>query len=635
MSLAACGKKQESPQETDSSVETIVPKDETHGTEPEETKPEHEIVTVKTVGEILDRAYKNLYESEYVTMKTGDSEHEATVVFNNKTGELSSVIKSETDDYIETEEIYIVKNGNKYESYEIYTEDNKDDEDDYFESYKYEGRYYTDIDMSFLYSLEPYLILAKETKNVNGVECFMLTIDEALAEDLDIETLEVLVTSDTYQLISIVAEDRLSYSFEFSYDKANIELPEYFDDNLEVEDEEYLNEYNGNFFYQSPLESIGLDVFNIDSNDLNIKIGGKAEFANFVETESDDFEVVLDKLMIISGFTFNDKYVSTGDLIEPGVFAQYKVYYTTDIDSDMAIVITKNTSDTPVAPSECTVVGIIPTHLLNPIKEDAFNLNICDLRKLFGNDYNTMRIKEEDGIVAITWEIDDYFVLCIYDEYVDGVMVLNSDFFNILKTLIFEGDVEENQSELIPSTKKSASEFSVDGKKYKLYDAVIGDFNSIAINEESLDIFKSSKVYMHMNESLTAPMAIVAIGSHLDAQVIGYTVCAIENMNNSFKMSNGLSLNNSYDDFVYVLGEPDETTREEDTLKAVWQADDGLYNIDVEFAIDGDKTGNAKTIAVFDFKAYTVDFIFGLAETLFNDSMNALFSKIEENFAAE
>ena len=133
LSLAACGKKQEPPQETDSSVETTVPKDETHGTEPDKTKPEQEIVTAKTVGEILDRAYKNLYESECVTMKTGDSEHEATVVFNNKTGELSSVIKSETDDYIETEEIYIVKHGNKYESYEIYTEDNKDDEDDYYD----------------------------------------------------------------------------------------------------------------------------------------------------------------------------------------------------------------------------------------------------------------------------------------------------------------------------------------------------------------------------------------------------------------------------------------------------------------------------------------------------------------------
>ena len=104
LSLAACGKKQEPPQDTDSSVETTVPNDETQVIGPEETKPEQEIVTVKTVGEILDRAYKNLYESEYVTMKTGDSEYDVTVVFHNKTGELASIIKSETDNYVETEE---------------------------------------------------------------------------------------------------------------------------------------------------------------------------------------------------------------------------------------------------------------------------------------------------------------------------------------------------------------------------------------------------------------------------------------------------------------------------------------------------------------------------------------------------
>lgn len=635
MSLAACGKKQEPPKDTDSSVETTVPNDETHATEPEETKPEQEIVTVKTVGEILDRAYKNLYESEYVTMKTGDSEYDVTVVFHNKTGELASIIKSETDNYVETEEFYIVKNGNKYETYEIYTEDNKGDEEDYYESYKYEGRYNAGLDMSFIYFLEPYLTLAKETKNVNGVECFVLTIDEAFAEDLDVKGSEFLVTSDTYHLISVVIESRLLDSFQLSYENANIELPEYFNYNLEIENEEYPQEYNGNFFYQSTIEVTGLDAFNINVNDLDIKIGEKADFANFVGIESDDYKVVVDKFLFIDGFTFNDDYQPSGELIDPGVYVQYDVDYETDSDSERTTVITKNMSDSPVAQSECVVVGMIPTSLLGSVETDALDLNICDLKKIFGNDYNTMCLKEEDDVVAITWEIDDYFVLSLYDEYVDGVMVLNSDLFNILKTFLFEGDAEESESELIPSTKKSASEFTVDGKKYKLYDAVVGDFKSIQIDEEPIDMFKSSKMYMHMNESLTAPIAIAAVGSHLDAQVVGYTVCAIDDININFKMSNGLSLNNSYDDFVYVLGEPDKISREDDVLTAIWQADDGIYNINVEFDVDGDKTGDVLTIAVFDFKAYTVDFILGLAETIFNDSMNELFGRIEENFAAE
>ena len=205
--------------------------------------------------------------------------------------------------------------------------------------------------------------------------------------------------------------------------------------------------------------------------------------------------------------------------------------------------------------------------------------------------------------------------------------IMHNSLFNTMKALLFQ-PVDEVKEPLTPMSVESAATFIINGKEYKLCSSTNGDFAPHLSETEEKSFMSKSKMYMSLYQSFTSPLALVSVGPDNNDMIFGYSVFAIEDTNNNFKMSNGLSLNNTYDDFVFVFGEPDSTEETDDGIEATWSGNNIMFTVKVVFDED---TGKAHDIMVMDATPYTLDILLDVVNKKFGENLSGLFDAIKPN----
>jgi hypothetical protein len=168
----------------------------------------------------------------------------------------------------------------------------------------------------------------------------------------------------------------------------------------------------------------------------------------------------------------------------------------------------------------------------------------------------------------------------------------------------------------------------INGKEYKLCSSTNGDFAPHLSKTEEKSIMSKSKMYMSLYQSFTSPLALMSVGPNDKDMIFGYNVFAIEDTNNNFKMSNGLSLKNTYDDFVFVFGEPDSTEETDDGVQATWSDNNSMFMLKAVFDED---TGKAHDIMVMDMTPYALDIILDIVNKKLGENLSGLFDAIKPN----
>lgn len=623
LSLSACNNKQ--PTET-TPPDTVITEPETptiDESQPTEEVPESteapELLSNPNVGDIMAIALKHLSEEQYVTGSAVLSDDEKCLFqINTLTGEYYESYVDIGSSAIDTDEYYAVKESDGYISYEIEIEDDLEGNRLDCEAKKYVGYQNTHMDLSFLNWIEAYLTLSAETEIINGVECYMLVTSDNGPELFFVDDITLYVDVTTGKLMSVHIEDYKDTAvIDFNYEEFSIQVPDEIIESAILQNEEYDDEFNG-LVKPSTYSDEDKELYNILVDDIVIKVGEKADFIN---NNNEKFVVESGNPLLLDGLNTNDEITVENGIVPEKVFMTYDVTYQTEEFSYRNSIITSNNTDKPITEDDCVIIGILHSDTISTSK----NIMLSDIKAIYGNQYERFIVDDE---LVLVWAYEDYSILIsVYEEDIDMFAIMHNSLFDTMKALLFQ-PVDEVKEPLKPMPVESAATFIINGKEYKLCSSTNGDFAPHLSETEEKSIMSKSKMYMSLYQSFTSPLALLSVGPNDKDMIFGYSVFAIEDTNNNFKMSNGLSLKNTYDDFVFVFGEPDSTEETDDGVQATWSDNNSMFMLKAVFDED---TGKAHDIMVMDMTPYALDIILDIVNKKLGENLSGLFDAIKPN----
>ena len=623
LSLSACNNKQ--PTET-TPPDTVITEPETptiDESQPTEEVPERteapELLSKPTVGDIMAIALKHLSEEQYVTGSAVLSDDEKCLFqINTLTGEYYESYVDIGSSAIYTDEYYAVKESNGYISYEIEIEDDLEGNRLDCEAEKYVGYQNTHMDLSFLNWIEAYLTLSAETEIINGVECYVLVTSDNVPELFFVDDITLYIDATTGKLMSFHIEDNKDTAvINFTYEEFSIQVPDEIIESATLQNETYDDEFHG-LVKPSTYSDEDKELYNILFDDISIKVGDKADFIN---NKNEKLIIESGNPLLLDGLNTNNEITVENGIVPEKVFMTYDVTYQTEEFSYRNSIITSNNTDKPMAEDECIIVGILHSDTISTSK----NIMLSDIKAIYGNQYERFIVDDE---LVLVWAYEDYSILVsVYEEDIDMFAIMHNSLFDTMKALLFQ-PVDEVKEPLKPMPVESAATFIINGKEYKLCSSTNGDFAPHLSETEEKSIMSKSKMYMSLYQSFTSPLALLSVGPNDKDIIFGYSVFAIEDTNNNFKMSNGLSLKNTYDDFMFVFGEPDSTEETDDGVQATWSDNNSMFMLKAVFDED---TGKAHDIMVMDMTPYALDIILDVVNKKLGENLSGLFDAIKPN----